>query len=112
MTATLSNQAVDAESARLWTEHWHLLAHRSELAQPRDFVRFDVFGREVVLHHDGVSVIAFDNRCPHRGARIFDSDSGRERFLRRYHGWSYANGRVFVADKAALAHCPSTEPPS
>lgn len=93
-------------SQRLWEENWHLLAHRSELAEPRDFVRFDVLGREVVLHHDGASVIAFDNRCPHRGARIFDGDSGRERFMCRYHGWSYAKGRVFVADKQSLAHCP------
>lgn len=97
---------LDKESARLWAGNWHLLAHRSELAQLRDFVRFDILGREVVLHHDGASVIAFDNRCPHRGARIFDGDAGRERFLCRYHGWSYARGRVFVADKASLAHCP------
>jgi phenylpropionate dioxygenase-like ring-hydroxylating dioxygenase large terminal subunit len=97
---------LDRASARLWAENWHLLAHRSELAEPRDFVRFDILGREVVLHHDGASVIAFDNRCPHRGARIFDGDTGRERFLCRYHGWSYAKGKVFVADKASLAHCP------
>jgi phenylpropionate dioxygenase-like ring-hydroxylating dioxygenase large terminal subunit len=106
VTATLPNQALDAQSARLWAENWHLLAHRSELAESRNFVRFDIFGREVVLHHDGAAVVAFDNRCPHRGARIFEGDFGRERFLCRYHGWSYAKGRVFVADKAALAHCP------
>lgn len=94
------------DSERLWQENWHLLAHQSELSQSRDFVRFDVAGREVVLHNDGASVIAFDNRCPHRGARIFDGDFGRERFLCRYHGWSYAKGRVFVADKESLAHCP------
>jgi len=94
------------DSERLWQENWHLLAHRSELLESRDFVRFDVLGREVILHNDGASVVAFDNRCPHRGARIFDGDFGRERFLCRYHGWSYAKGRVFVADKESLAHCP------
>lgn len=97
---------LDRDSLQLWEENWHLLAHRSELAQPRDFVRFDVAGREVVLHNDGTSIVAFDNRCPHRGARIFDDDAGNERFLCRYHGWSYAKGRVFVADKQSLAHCP------
>jgi len=96
----------DFISERLWAENWHLLAHRSELAEARDFIRFDIAGREVVLHHDGASVIAFDNRCPHRGARIFDGDAGRERFLCRYHGWSYAKGRLFVADRESLAHCP------
>jgi phenylpropionate dioxygenase-like ring-hydroxylating dioxygenase large terminal subunit len=92
-------------SRQLWEENWHLLAHRSELADARDFLRFDIAGREVVLHNDGASVIAFDNRCPHRGARIFDGDYGQERFLCRYHGWSYAKGRVFVADKAQFDHC-------
>jgi phenylpropionate dioxygenase-like ring-hydroxylating dioxygenase large terminal subunit len=103
---TMTFADLNIDSSRLWSEHWHLLAHRSELSEARDFVRFDVLGREVVLHHDGASVIAFDNRCPHRGARIFDEDTGRERFVCRYHGWSYAKGRVFVADKASLAHCP------
>lgn len=102
----MTSAELDRHSLRLWEENWHLLAHRSELAEPRDFVRFDVLGREVVLYNDGATVIAFDNRCPHRGARIFDGDFGRERFLCRYHGWSYANGRIFVADKASLAHCP------
>lgn len=97
---------LDKASRRLWERHWHLLAHRSELRETRDYVRFEVAGREVLLHNDGAAVIAFDNRCPHRGARIFDGDFGQERFLCRYHGWSYAKGRVFVADKESLAHCP------
>lgn len=96
---------LDRHSLRLWEDNWHLLAHRSELDQSRDFVRFDVAGREVVLFNDGASVVAFDNRCPHRGARIFDDDSGRQHFVCRYHNWSYAKGRVFVADKQSLSHC-------
>lgn len=96
---------LDQQSARLWDENWHLLAHRSELARSRDYLRFDIAGREVVLFHDGASVIAFDNRCPHRGTRIFDEDAGNRHFVCPYHNWSYAKGRVFVADKASLGHC-------
>lgn len=96
---------LDRHSLRLWEENWHLLAHRSELAQTRDFVRFDIAGREVVLFNDGASVIAFDNRCPHRGTRIFDGNSGSQHFVCPYHRWSYAKGRVFVADKQSLSHC-------
>lgn len=102
-------EELNRHSLQLWEDNWHLLAHRSELAEPRDFIRFEVLGREVVLHHDGASIVAFDNRCPHRGARIFDGDAGRERFLCRYHGWSYSKGRVFVADAASLSHCPLDE---
>lgn len=97
---------MDHASSLLWDEHWHLLAHRSELSQEREFLRFDIADREVVLFNDGLSVVAFDNRCPHRGARIFDGDHGREYFLCRYHMWSYKRGRVFVAGKDQFAHCP------
>lgn len=102
----MAGDAFDPAFGRLWADNWHLLAHRSELAKSQDYIRFDIAGREVVLYHDGDAVIAFDNRCPHRGARIFDGDAGHERFLCRYHGWSYSKGRVFVADKQQFAHCP------
>lgn len=106
MSATFDLSALARDSGRLWAENWHLLAHRSEVADNHAFVRFNVAGREVVVYNDGASVIAFDNRCPHRGARIFDGDAGKERFLCRYHGWSYAKGKVFVADRDSLSHCP------
>jgi phenylpropionate dioxygenase-like ring-hydroxylating dioxygenase large terminal subunit len=106
MAKTMNTAALEHDSARLWAENWHLLAHRSELAETHEFVRFDIAGRDVVLYNDGASVIAFDNRCPHRGARIYDGDSGKERFLCRYHGWSYSKGKVFVADRESLVHCP------
>jgi len=93
----------------LWDEHWHLICHRSEVSAPRSFVRFDVCGREIAVFHDGASVNVFDNRCPHRGARIFDGDSGEQRFVCRYHGWSYAKGKLFVAAKDTFAHCPIEE---
>lgn len=79
-----------------WDTHWHLLAHRSELATPSRFLRFDVAGQEVVAFHDGEQIQVFDNRCPHRGTRIFDGTDGQQRFLCRYHGWSFAKGRFFI----------------
>lgn len=91
--------AVDEASLRLWETYWHPICHRSEVANPRDFVRFDVAGEEVVAYHDGREVVVFDNLCPHRGARIFDGSTGNARFLCRYHGWSYANGKLFVGAK-------------
>jgi phenylpropionate dioxygenase-like ring-hydroxylating dioxygenase large terminal subunit len=92
-------------NAGLWQDYWHLLCHRSEIKKSRDFVRFDVAGQEVVAFHDGAEIIAFNNLCPHRGARIFDGTTGNAPFLCRYHGWSYSKGKVFIADKAQFAHC-------
>lgn len=89
----------------LWENYWHLICHRSEVENPRDFVRFDVAGQEVVVFNDGADVIAFDNLCPHRGARIFDGSAGNARFVCQYHGWSYSKGNIFIADKSQFSHC-------
>jgi phenylpropionate dioxygenase-like ring-hydroxylating dioxygenase large terminal subunit len=96
---------VQNENTLFWKQYWHLLCHRSEVEKPRDFVRFDVAGEEVVAFHDGNDVIAFNNLCPHRGARIFDGASGNAPFLCKYHGWSYHKGKIFIADKAQFSHC-------
>lgn len=87
----------------LWDTHWHLLAHRSELDAPSRFVRFQVAGEEVVAFHDGATVEVFDNRCPHRGTRIFDGASGQQRWMCRYHAWSYAKGRMFIPARETFA---------
>ncbi|WP_161563997.1 aromatic ring-hydroxylating oxygenase subunit alpha [Cupriavidus lacunae] len=72
-----------------------LVAHRSELPNPGDFITRDVFGTPLLLsrQNDG-SVQAFLNMCSHRGGRVETGESGNRRvFTCRYHGWSYdANG--------------------
>lgn len=83
-------------------EFWHLIAHRGELSKPRDYVRVQIGDEEAVAFHDGDHVIVFDNLCPHRGARIFDGEIGNARFLCRYHGWSYARGKVVTGSAGFL----------
>jgi phenylpropionate dioxygenase-like ring-hydroxylating dioxygenase large terminal subunit len=73
---------------------WHLAAHESDLAREGDYVRYTAFDDEVVLYHDGAGVIAFDNVCPHRGARFFDSHSGNSLAKCSYHGWVITRGAV------------------
>lgn len=91
-----------ADERRLWNENWHLLCHRSEVAQPSDYLRLEVFGEEVVAFHDGEQVIVFDNLCPHRGARVFDGACGRRRWVCPYHGWSFLKGRFFVPQRTTF----------
>jgi phenylpropionate dioxygenase-like ring-hydroxylating dioxygenase large terminal subunit len=87
----------------LWETHWHLLCHRSELDTASKFLSFQVCGEEVVAFHDGASVVVFDNRCPHRGTRIFDGREGQQRFLCKYHGWSFSKGRLFISNRDTFA---------
>lgn len=93
----------------LWDENWHLLCHRSELGAPNDFVKFDVFGEEVVAFNDGLDAVVFDNRCPHRGARIYDGNAGNQRWVCPYHGWSFAKGKLNISMKSTFENCDVSE---
>lgn len=67
---------------------WHLIAHVSELANPGDFVCLPVEpGREIAATRmpDG-ELMVFDNRCPHRGARIYTEMFGNRPPRCGYHG--------------------------
>jgi phenylpropionate dioxygenase-like ring-hydroxylating dioxygenase large terminal subunit len=83
----------------LWDRHWHLLCHRSELPERNHYLRFEILEEEVVVFHDGLDLVAFDNRCPHRGTRIFEGSFGEQRFVCPYHGWSFVKGRLFIPSK-------------
>lgn len=82
--------------------YWHPVAHRSELESTNDYVRFDIGDEEVVAFNDGAGVVVFDNLCPHRGTRIFEGDTGTQRFVCPYHGWSFARGKLFRGAARAL----------
>ena len=67
--------------------HWHPVAHASELAAEGDFVclpwRAD---GEIAVTNIAGEIVAFDNRCPHRGARIFTELRGNRPPVCAYHG--------------------------
>ena len=60
---------------------------------------------EVLLIHDKGNYVAFDNLCPHRGARFFTEDFGNKIVKCLYHGWSYSRGKVNVAGIKTFQGC-------
>ncbi len=89
----------------LFESYWHLIGHRLELPEPGDYVRFDTPIGEVVVCNDQGDLLAFDNLCPHRGARIFSEDAGTQGFSCRYHGWSFRSGQIHVPDPHNYQSC-------
>ncbi|WET12371.1 Rieske 2Fe-2S domain-containing protein [Pseudomonas sp. D3] len=85
--------------------YWHPIAHKSELSSDRDFIRFNIKNFEVVVINDKGNFVAFDNLCPHRGARFFVEDFGNEVVKCLYHGWSYTRGKVNVAGVKNFQGC-------
>lgn len=89
----------------LIASYWHPVAHKTELANDRDFVRFNIKDFEVVIINDKGNYVAFDNLCPHRGARFFTEDFGNQIVKCLYHGWSYSRGKVNVAGIKTFQGC-------
>jgi phenylpropionate dioxygenase-like ring-hydroxylating dioxygenase large terminal subunit len=90
---------------KLFESFWHLVYHRRELQTFGDYVRFDTPSGEVVVFNDVGNIIAFDNRCPHHGARIYSANYGNQAASCKYHGWIYKNGHIIVPNKDAFSSC-------
>ncbi|ABE32838.1 ring hydroxylating alpha subunit family protein [Paraburkholderia xenovorans LB400] len=89
----------------LFEQYWHLGCHRRELANDGDFVKFDGVLGEVVLFNDNGEIVAFDNTCPHRGARIYSDAHGNRPATCSYHGWTYKHGTIIVPEKERFKSC-------
>ncbi|MGA0237643.1 MAG: aromatic ring-hydroxylating oxygenase subunit alpha [Acidimicrobiales bacterium] len=67
------------------------IAHRTDLAEPGDFITHDDTGVPMlVTRTEAGDVKAYLNVCRHRGARIEDEACGHaRRFTCPYHSWTY-----------------------
>lgn len=64
----------------------HLVGHVSEVANEGDYIRLPIGDEDIVVMREADEMVAFDNRCPHRGALIFDGLFGNAPPICRYHG--------------------------
>lgn len=79
---------------------WALIAHRSELAQPGDYVILSGGGEQLLAcSHEG-EIIVSDNVCLHRGSRIFSGTHGNAPLVCPYHGFK---GEAIQKPKALTA---------
>lgn len=84
-------------------QYWHFGCLGTELKAEGDYLLFHLLDREVALYHDGLEIIAFDNRCPHRGTRFFEEDQGSRNAVCKYHGWAYSKGRLVIPEEENLS---------
>jgi phenylpropionate dioxygenase-like ring-hydroxylating dioxygenase large terminal subunit len=90
---------------KLIENFWHLIGHKNEFSAPGNFVLFDTCLGEIAIHNNNGKIIAFDNKCIHRGASIFDERFGNKPLTCKYHGWTYIDGRVFVPNRESFIDC-------
>ena len=87
-----SDELTEVEKDVLFRRHWQLACHASDVAEPGDYVAFDIAGERalVVRGRDG-RIRAFHNLCRHRGSRVVAGSRGRcDRMITcPFHGWRY-----------------------
>src|SRR5436309_12199767 len=67
-----------AERERIFYPAWHCVGHVNELAEPGQFLTFDIFDQSIVAVRGDDGVIrSFHNVCQHRGTRMLDERRGQ-----------------------------------
>jgi benzoate/toluate 1,2-dioxygenase alpha subunit len=106
--AIFTDQAVfDRELARLFEGGWVFLGMESQAPAPHDF--FTTFAGRVpiLVQRDGEGHLrAFVNSCPHKGARLAQTQAGNARLhVCPYHSWSFDSAGRSKAIKWQRAGC-------
>jgi phenylpropionate dioxygenase-like ring-hydroxylating dioxygenase large terminal subunit len=86
-----SHAFMQREWDAVWSRTWTCAGLITDLAQPGDFIRYDL-GREsiLVVHGRDGRLRAFFNVCRHRGRRLAPEDCGRRAsFVCSFHNWIY-----------------------
>lgn len=86
----------ELEMERIFNRSWLFAGHESQVPDRGDFITTQLAAQAfiVVRHEDDIKVLF--NRCPHRGAKICETESGNARPFRcPYHGWVFdTDGRL------------------
>jgi len=89
----------------VFRDHWHLICHRNELPRNGDYLRLQTVLGDLVVFNDDGDLVAFDNLCPHRGARMFSGIEGNQPATCAYHGWAYRHGRMVIPLVESFSGC-------
>lgn len=86
-----SEQFFDREVDRIFKRTWNFLGREDEIANPGDYVTYDLFGESLIVVRNRANVLrAFVNSCRHRGTRMLHGNGNCRSITCPYHGWSYS----------------------
>jgi phenylpropionate dioxygenase-like ring-hydroxylating dioxygenase large terminal subunit len=93
------------EMKKVFSTHWQLVCHVSDVSEPGAYVTFDIGNeRAVVVRGKDNVVRAFHNLCRHRGSRVVGDSSGvcKNVLTCPFHGWSFnLDGTLRGASRAS-----------
>ena len=97
-----SQQMYELERRAIFSRKWQIITHQMRIAQPGDWLKFEIAGYEFIVSRDRKGKInAFHNVCRHRAFPVVQGQSGNAKiFACKYHGWSYGlDGKLAKAPK-------------
>lgn len=79
------------EHELVFARSWNFACHRSQVAEPGQYVRIDVGDEEILVVRDRAGVLqAFYNVCLHRAHTLVQNDAGHTSLITcPYHAWTY-----------------------
>ena len=96
----VSAEVFDEEEEKIFSRHWLLVGHHSEVPKVGDFFLRDVAGESLIIARDkSGEVRGFYNVCRHRGTRLCEEERGHSSVIQcPYHAWTYGlDGRLIGA---------------
>jgi Rieske 2Fe-2S family protein len=99
----VSTEIFAEEQEKIFSHHWVLVGHQSEIAKAGDYLVAEVVGESLIIVRGpaaaGFTIRGFYNVCRHRGTRICEDAGGHAAALQcPYHAWTYGlDGRLIGA---------------
>jgi Rieske 2Fe-2S family protein len=96
----ISPEIFAQEQEKIFSKHWVLVGHQSQLAEAGDYFVAEVASESLIIIRDkGGEVHGFYNVCRHRGTRLREDRSGHLSAIQcPYHAWTYGlDGRLIGA---------------
>lgn len=86
-----SQEMFELERRAIFSKKWQLITHKARVANPGDWLRFDIANYQIIICKDRQGNInGFHNVCRHRAFPVVTGEGGSSRiFSCKYHGWSY-----------------------
>jgi Rieske 2Fe-2S family protein len=96
----VSPEFFEKEQNVLFSRHWTLVGHQSQIAKSGDYFTSEVAGESLIVVRDQKGEVhGFHNVCRHRGTRLCEDQTGHFAAIQcPYHAWTYGlDGKLISA---------------
>lgn len=96
-----SRDILEREGAKLWPNVWQVACREEEIANPGDFITYDIANESIIVTRTkSGEIVAYHNVCPHRGRRLAKGCGKASQFRCGYHGWRFdlEGKNIYVQD--------------